>query len=39
MSLCSTSWYLKLFFSHCDFLLCKHNCITYAWLGIVGRGR
>jgi len=31
-------WYRTLFFSHCDFLLCKHNCITYAWLEIFWRG-
>jgi len=22
----------KLFFSHCDYLLCKHKCIAYARL-------
>jgi len=38
MSLCSTQWYRTLFYSHCDCLLCKHNCISYAWLGIFGRG-
>jgi len=26
------------FFSHCDFLLCKHNCISYAQLETFGRG-
>jgi len=25
-------------FNHCDFLLCKHNCITNAWPKIFGRG-
>jgi len=28
MSLGSTQWYRTLFYSHCDFLLCKHNCIS-----------
>jgi len=32
MSLGPTQWCRKLFYSHCDFLLCKHNCISYAWL-------
>jgi len=27
-----------LVFSHCDFLLCKQNCISYAWLEIFGKG-
>jgi len=36
--LCSTYWYRKLFFSHCDCLLCKHNCSTIVWLEIFGRG-
>jgi len=30
---------LYIIFSHCDFLLCKHNCVTYALLEIFGRGR
>jgi len=25
--------------SHPDFLLCKHNCISYTWQEICGRGR
>jgi len=25
-------------FSHGDFLLCKHNCVSYAWLEIFGKG-
>ena len=29
---------LYVFFSHCDFLLSKPNCISYAWLEIFGRG-
>jgi len=37
LSLCSTQWYRKLFFSRCDFVLCKHTCITCAWLQIFGR--
>jgi len=28
-----------LFFRDYDFLLCKHNCISYAWLQIFGRSR
>jgi len=38
MSLGSTQWYRTLFYSHCDFLLCKHNCISYVWLQIFGSG-
>jgi len=34
MSLCSTWWYCTLFLSHCDLLLGKHNCISYAWLEV-----
>ena len=29
MSLRSTQWCRTLFYSHCDFLLCKHNCIMF----------
>jgi len=29
----------KVIFSHSVFLLCKDNCITYAWLEIFERGR
>ena len=29
MSLGSTQWCRTLFYSHCDFLLCKHSCISY----------
>ena len=28
MSLGSTQWYRTSFYSHCDFVLCKHNCIS-----------
>jgi len=31
-------WYCTLFFSHWDFLLCKHNCIPYAWMENFGWG-
>jgi len=31
-------WCGTLFYSHCDFLFCKHNCISYVWLEIFGRG-
>jgi len=31
--------YRTLFFSHCNFLLCKHKCSSCAWLEIFGRGR